>query len=111
MTLPLPAFSRTLPMTSGLLKVVVVDAPGFCPMIEEDVTAAMVDVVVEAATEVDVLDVVVVCIVVVVAHAMHGPPQSIPFSPWFCIPSEQEGHAAHGPPQSIPVSFWFFIPS
>lgn len=42
----------------------------------------------------------------------HGAPQSIPASPWFCIPSVQVGQGPlHWPPQSIPVSSWFCTPS
>ena len=33
-------------------------------------------------------------------HAWQGPLQSIPNSPWFCIPSEQVAQALQGPPQS-----------
>ena len=46
-----------------------------------------------------------------VGHALHGPPQSIPASCWFWIPSLQVGHALHGPPQSILSSSWLWIPS
>jgi len=42
-----------------------------------------------------------------VGQAVQGPPQSTPFSPWFCIPSLQEAHAVQGPPQSTPASPWF----
>src|SRR4051812_22756134 len=45
------------------------------------------------------------------AHAAHEPPQSTPVSPWFWIPSLQDGHAAQGPPQSTLVSPWFWNPS
>ena len=33
-----------------------------------------------------------------------GPPQSIPVSPWFCMPSVQVGQGLQGPPQSIRIS-------
>ena len=52
-------------------------------------------------------------------HGLQGPPQSMPSSPWFLIPSKQliaPGissfmHGLQGPPQSMPVSCPFCTPS
>jgi hypothetical protein len=89
-----PAFMSTLPVTSGLsMSVVVV------------VSCAVVEVV-------GLIVVVVIGRVVVgVMQALHGPPQSTPISPWFCMPSLQEEHAWQVPPQSVPDSSWFLMPS
>ena len=67
------------------------------------VVVVVVDVVVE--------DTVGVVGVVVVSHGSQGPPQSIPPSPWFCIPSLHDTHGLQGPPQSVPSSPWFLRPS
>lgn len=82
-TLPLPVFSMTLPMMSGVSSTVVEDdTPGCCSERDDEVASPLNVVEVDALVAVvDVLDVVVCILVVVVTQDPHGPPQSTPVSP------------------------------
>ena len=107
MNKPISAPSGISPISAPVIPVSVVVVVSL--IVVAGVVVAMVVVVVEVV-------VVVGLVVVVVGHGLHGPPQSMLSSPWFCIPSVQVGQGSQGPPQSTssshsPSSWQFFIPS